>query len=96
MQVLCFAFIYTSKDTHTNQEVSHDVVLNILLIRHFIAYICHAFRNYDITAHGKVDRFGVLRGTAESILQVFEVFYDCVIFGYVLKHMLVMTEEEFQ
>jgi len=45
--------------------------------------------------NGKADINGVFRAKTEWRLQVFEVFMDCVIFGYTLKHLLEMTSDQF-
>lgn len=45
------------------------------------------FRNYDIKHNGKADINGIFRAKTESFLKNIETFGDCMLFGYVVKHL---------
>jgi len=67
----------------------------IMLIEHFCAYSAGVFRNYDIAKNGTVDVNGVKRAPRESFLNNIEVFFDCILFGYIIKLMMDQESDEF-
>ena len=75
--------------------ISHGTIMNCLLIEHIVAYLCNSFRNYDIEKNGVPDTHGVYRAPTEWTLQTIESFYDCILLGYTMKHLIDMTHEQF-
>ena len=75
-----------------------EIILNFqciyffLLCEHVFSYACHIFRQHDIKNNGKIDLNGILSAKAESLLKSVETFIDCMLFGYVLKHMFDIRE----
>ena len=67
----------------------------IMLIEHICSYSAGMFRVYDIAKNGKVDINGVKRAPRESILNNIEVFFDCILFGYIIKLMMDQESDEF-
>ena len=66
-----------------------------MLIEHFCAYTAGEFRKYDIAKNGTVDVNGVKRAPRESFLNNIEVFFDCILFGYIIKVMLDQDSDDF-
>lgn len=103
MQFLClitFAFVLKPEvvegDTinYALQEKS-DQVLFVLISEHLFSYISGYFRTWEIKKYGKVDINGVARAQKETLLKTFEVFIDCLIFGWTMNHIFSMTWKEF-
>ena len=63
-----------------------------MVAEHILSYICQIFREYDIHKNGKPDVNGVLRAQRESMLKTFETFYDCLLLGYTLRHLVNSTD----
>jgi len=80
---------------HGADESGNTLIIYVLFIEHIVFYITGVFRNYDIANNGKPDINGIMRAPKESFLQTVEIFVDCIIFGYIIKHMSQMTVEEF-
>lgn len=59
-----------------------------MAIEHIFAYGCQIFRVQDIRKNGKPDVYGVPRAKRESMLKTVETFYDCLLLGYTLKHLV--------
>jgi hypothetical protein len=66
-----------------------------LIAEHCYAYLSGIFRQWEIKTHGKSDIYGIVRAPKEVILKTFEVFFDCLIFGYTMNHMTTLTWDEF-
>ena len=64
-----------------------------LLIEHIIFYFVEIFRKREIKISGKPDVNGVYRAPIESILSNVEIFIDCILFGWILKYLIMMNEE---
>jgi len=72
------------------------MIIYVLFVEHIVFYLAGVFRNYDIANNGKTDINGIMRAPRESFLQTIEIFVDCIIFGYIIKHMSDMSREDFQ
>ena len=70
--------------------------MNTMIIRHIIFYIAGIFRKYELKRYGTPDIHGIIRAKWESYLRTSEVVIDWFAFGYVLKHMIEISQEEFQ
>lgn len=104
MQFLCvcmFAFVFkpVSSVVQTEQIINFerrsDQVLYVLLGEHVFAYFSGIFRVWEIKNYGKVDINGVARAQKETLLKTFEIFIDCLIFGWTMNHIFSMTWVEF-
>ena len=72
------------------------MIIWVLFVEHIVFYAAGVFRRYDIENFGRPDINGIMRAPRERILSTIEIFVDCIIFGYIIKHMTDMTPEEFQ
>ena len=59
-----------------------------MIFEHLFSYACHMFRLHEIQKNGYPDVNGILRAPIESILSTVETFFDCLLFGYTLKHLI--------
>lgn len=66
-----------------------------MFFEHIVAYVFGVFRKWEISKKGKPDVNGVIRAPKELVLQSVEVFFDCLLTGFVIKHMLSLTYEQF-
>ena len=53
------------------------------------------FKKYDIEQNGRIGVNGINRAPMESFLNNVLVFFDCVLFGYIIKLMLDQDAEDF-
>ena len=73
----------------------HDNIIYCLLVEHVMSYSCYMFRRWEIRRNGTADVYGIYRAPYETMLQILEIFIDSMLFGYILKHMLILTHKEF-
>ena len=66
-----------------------------MVFEHIFAYSSHVFRVWEIENYGVIDINGVSRAKKESALKTFEVFFDCLIFGYTINHFYYLTYDQF-
>jgi hypothetical protein len=52
-------------------------------------------RNYDISNRGKPDERGVYRTRLETRLQIIEVFFDSILFGYTINEVSSRGSDKF-
>ena len=71
--------------------INHDFILSFLMFEHIYSYVTCIYRKYDINKNGKPDTNGVSRAPKEFMLQVIQVFVDCFLFGYLVKHLIMMN-----
>ena len=64
------------------------IILVTLIVEHIFSYCASIFRNWDIERNGKMDVNGIVRAPTESMLANIEVFFDSIIFGYTVNHMV--------
>ena len=90
--------IYTS-EAHSEFTLEGDKnsqqIMLMLIIQNVFSYLSEIFRDWDLAHHGYFDDQGVYRGRNETILQILQIFIACVITGYSMKHMQILTAEEF-
>ena len=67
----------------------------ILLIEHILSTCAAFFRKYDIQNNAKVDINGLKRAPRESFLSMIQVFFNCILFGYVAKLMSDQNADDF-
>jgi hypothetical protein len=56
-----------------------------LAVEHILSYASMYYRINEIKHFGRPDVNGVLRARNESIFGTIEVFFDCMLFGYIIK-----------
>ena len=86
-------YLYTAAQRSWRKPFSH--LMYILLVEHICSYAVTVFREYDIRKNGKIDINGVLRAPRESLLANFEIFFDCILFGYTIKLMYDQDMDDF-
>ena len=64
-----------------------------LLIEHVIFYFAEVWRHYEIKLYGKPDLNGVYHAPIESLLRNIEIFINCALFGWIIKYLLMMNQE---
>lgn len=72
--------------------INFQAIFFFLLAEHIFSYVCYHYRKWDIKHHGKADINGIFVAKTESLLKSVETFIDCMLFGYVLKHMFDIRE----
>ena len=70
-------------------------LMGALLWEHIFSYAFHLFRVHDIKYNCKIDINGVKRAPRESLLQSVEIFFDCMLIGYVIKHLSEIDSKTF-
>ena len=96
MQIACTVAVWLiQRYEEKSSEVQSDnvVIMYTLFVVHVAFYWAGVFRNYDIANYGRPDLWGIMRAPRETILYILEIFVDCIIFGYVVKHMSIMSME---
>jgi len=83
-----------SKEQNETRVASGDILFT-LIIEHIFAYLSGVFRKWEVENYGIADVNGVFRGQKESMMSTFEIFCDCIIFGYSLNHLFKLSAEEF-
>ena len=77
----------------TDTEVA--IIMWTLIVEHIGSYIFSFIRIRDIAKNGKPDKNGVYRAPFEQSLQILEIFFDSILFGYTINHMRKMSEAQF-
>ena len=68
-----------------------NIILFCLLFEHVFSYVSSVYRNNEIKKSGKPDVYGVYRAKNEMKLGSIQLFIDCCVFGYTIKHMSGMS-----
>ena len=55
----------------------------------------HVFRVRDLRLHGKPDVNGVLSAKYEKMLASVEQFFDCILTGYIIRHLYMSRDSTF-
>jgi len=97
MQILCLIFSVVAQSNLVDYEAFEEskYIIGALLFEHLFSYAFHIFRLHDIKHNCKVDVNGVKRAPRESFLQMVEIFYDCILIGYIIKYLIDMKPEHF-
>lgn len=78
--------------TGSSHGWDNNVAISFVLMgEHVFAYCTGIYRNWEIEHYGKLDINGILRAKTESMLSTFEIFLDCIIFGYSANYMFGLT-----
>jgi hypothetical protein len=101
MCLICFTFVFEQKmppEYHMNKEAhaKSNLILFSLVVEHIFAYFSGLFRVWEIKHYGKLDINGVARAQKETFLKTFEVFMDCLIFGFTINHIFSLSWKDFQ
>ena len=65
-----------------------------LLIEHILSYIIGIYRKYEIENFGKPDVNGVFRAKKETFLRNLEILIDCILVGWITKHLVMLDDNE--
>ena len=65
------------------------------MIEHIYAYITGYYRKWEIEKYGQMDLNGIYRAPKEYVMQVIEIFIDCIIFGYSINSLMKSDYESF-
>jgi hypothetical protein len=85
--------IVTSVEEKVMQE-NQVFILYCLFGAHIISYIFDIFRAYEIKKIGRPDINGVIRAPIEMTLQITEIFINCILFGFTIKNLVSVSNEE--
>jgi len=66
-----------------------------LFLEHIISYFSNIYREYEIEHYGQPDVNGVYRAKKESLMRTIEVLFDCILVGWIIKHLLMLDSKEF-
>ena len=82
---LMIRFVFGAKEWLV-EEKETKIIMYCLIIEHIFALLLGVFRQWEIRKSGKFDQDGVLRGKYESMLKTVEIFFDCILVGFTIKH----------
>jgi len=80
-------------DETTNKDSGNEMIINILLIEHVFSYLAGIFRNWEIARYGKTDMNGIMRAPKETLLSTLQIFVDCILFGWSIYHLKMMSDQ---
>jgi hypothetical protein len=75
-------------------DVATEAIFWIMFVEHLITYCLHYFRQKEVEMRGVLDVNGVMHAPIESALKSIEVFFDCILCGYVVHYMSSMESEK--
>ena len=78
-------------DHHEKIEKTHRFIIYFLIANHAMSWVIRIFRNHDIKVNGKVDNLGVYSAPNESMVLYGEIILKCMLFGYNLYHLWLMS-----
>ena len=90
MQIICWCvikFYFGVEEANNHTDIS-NIIMWALIVEHLFSYSSGVFRQWEIRKNGMLDRDGILRGKYESIMKSVNIFFDCVLVGYALKHFM--------
>ena len=70
------------------------MIMFCLLLEHILSYISEIYRDYEVANYGKPDVNGVYRAKIETILRNFEIFFDCILVGWIMKHLIMLESKD--
>ena len=86
MQFMCLIGLWYLEDKPVTSD--DKIILVALILEHIFAYLSGFFRKWEIEKYGQMDLNGIYRAPKEYILQVIEIFIDCIIFGFSINSMM--------
>ena len=92
---LVCSVIFSMEVHHGADKIEGHVknLLYSLMFEHVFAYACDYFRKWEIARCGQLDMHGVYRAKYESLLKIFEIVLDCLIIGFSLNHIFMLTKQ---
>jgi len=90
--ILMFMMHMKGKPDHSQLQKS-ALIMIVLMCEHIFSYCAGIFRNWEIEKYGKLDINGIVRAKKESMLSTFEIFLDCIIFGYSTNYLFGLSTD---
>ena len=79
---------YQEESNETSAENNSDFIFILLLCEHIFAYITVTVRKWEIDLYGKPNVLGMYTAPIETILGNIHMIVDCILFGWIIKHLL--------
>jgi len=76
-----------------DENLDNFIIMMFLFVEHIIFYFVEIYRKREIKLSGKPDVNGIYRAPIESFLRNIEIFVDCILFGWIIKYLIMMDEE---
>jgi len=85
--------IHTAHDDDLEDDLNNFIILIFLFVEHIIFYFVEIYRKREIKLYGKPDVNGIYRAPIESFFRNVEIFVDCILFGWIIKYLIMMDQE---